>query len=171
LSEVAEEVRAEDFQGTWFRQDPNFGVDDDPVQIVASPTGGCQILDSRGPSSQIAGKNKSIPEGFDVKLISAAGLTFIELGVDDSAMFPTGKPRAHLASVERRGNWIAIRQFDEASIKQYIRNGVLKGRIAEGILIDDIVITADAKELEEFLSTHGDEVFEDRYELYQLKSE
>lgn len=158
LSDIAEEVRAEELEGEWLRHDPVWGVSDEPMRIIASAGGGARVAYTDGQGDER-----------ETKLIRVAGLTLVE----DRVVLP-GDANAQgclAAKIERRGDWMAIWKFDKAVIRRFIENGRLKGKVIDGFWNDDIDITADAKEFEQFLIEHGDEVFDKQHALYSLKSE
>jgi hypothetical protein len=162
LSDVADKVRAKEFEGEWLKHDPVWGISDEPTRIVATTDGGCGVPDLCKASSDGV---------METKLIAAAGMTFVEVKLTSAPSEDLRHATSYLASIERRGDWIAIRQLDKAAVQRFIEKGELEGVVTKGIFSNSITITSQPKAFRDFIAAHRLDVFEDRYDLYQLKSD
>ena len=162
LSDVGKPVTDDEIVGVWEQHDPIFGVADTLVCIEACADGTYlqRSLDSerenRTPFRLVKIGDTTYME---VDLIEAMSCDEREIGEskntsdllkDARMVFPI--------RWERRGEWIANWEADDATIERFIAEDKLEGQ-SGGPWPFQTAVTSTAKELETCLENHGDEIY------------
>jgi len=156
LSEVGKVVTDDEIVGVWEFQDPVFGADKDHRLKVEALENDCyRYTCTEGAST----------ESVDFRLVEAAGATYFEVigcSRDGQSDKEKTSQMSFPARWERRGDWVAVDAVNVKAIDRLVRKKTLAGKSEPGFWFPKVIVTASAKDLETFLTKHGDSVFAER---------
>lgn len=162
LSDVGEPVTDDEIVGVWEQHDPIFGVADTLVCIEACADG-TYLQRSLDPERE----NRT-----PFRLVKIADTTYMEVDLVEAisrgeSEISESENKSDLLKDarmafpirwERRGEWIANWDADDATIEKFIAEDKLKGQ-SDGPWPFQTTVTSTAEELETCLENHGDEIY------------